>query len=139
MGGDTVALGAPIPPGRIGRFNVTAYLIEGAPTGFFEGGRDVRVRVTRSGDAASIRLAYDTAISFDSLVAAFRDSLGAPGGGGQRPGTTNVRWENRITRVWLTPTTSEFQVYLTDPRLNGTVPAEHRGTGRADTASGLPR
>ena len=53
VGGDTVALGAPIPPGRIGRFNVTAY--------------------------------------------------------------------------------------LTDPRLKGTVPAEHRRTGRADTASALPR
>lgn len=134
-GGDTVTLGEPLPDGRIERFNVTAYLLEGSPTGLFEGARDVRVRVTRDGRAADIRLSFEAAaVSLDSLVAAFRDSLGSPSRPDRHSGETNVRWENRTTRFRLRSTGSDLYAYLTDPRLNWAMPAEHPREGRADTA-----
>lgn len=94
-GGDSVALGEPLPEGRIDRFNVTAYLLKGTPAGLFEGARDVRVRVTRDGRAADICLSFEAAaVSLDSLVAVFRDSLGSPTRRTRFSGETNVRWEN---------------------------------------------
>lgn len=117
-----------------------AYLLEGTPTGLFEGARDVRVRVTRDGRATDIRVSFDAAaVSLDSLVADFRDSLGFPAPPGQHSGETNVRWENRTTSFRLRSTGSELFGYLTDPRLGWAVSAGGRREGLADTARTLPR
>lgn len=71
-------------------------------------------------------MSYDPSVSLDSLVAAFRDSLGSPTGRTSRGGETNVRWENRITRFRLRSADSELHAYLRDPRLDWVMPAEHR-------------
>lgn len=138
-GGDTISLGEPLPEGRIERFNVTAYLIEGTPTGLFDGARDVRVRVTRNGRAADIRVSYEPEASLDSLVALFSDSLGSPTGRTSRGGETNLRWESRTTSFRLRRAGAELLAYLADPRLNWTVPADRRREGPADTARDVPR
>lgn len=138
-GGDTVALGEPLPVNRIERFNVTAYLLQGTPTGLFEGASDVRVRVTLDGRAADIRVSYEAGASLDSLVAVVRDSLGFPSRRTRFSGGTNARWENRTTTFRLRSTGSELYACLRDPRLAWAVPAEYRREVRADTARDLSR
>ncbi|MDP2497279.1 MAG: hypothetical protein Q8W44_04715 [Candidatus Palauibacterales bacterium] len=76
-GGDTVHLGRLLPNELIAEAGDVSYRIAGTPTGFFAEAREIRVQLTRGGAVADVRLIYPNDMSFDSLVAAFRDTLGA--------------------------------------------------------------
>lgn len=132
-GGDTIHLGRLLPEDLIERSGEVAYRIAGAPRGIFSGARDVRAQLTRGGAVADVRFMYPGDASLDSLVAAFRDTLGEPMHRDRREGRTRVLWLTDASSVTLRRSGQETWLFLSYPGGDYGVAPEDVRKGRDDS------
>lgn len=137
-GGATIHLGRLLPRELIERPGEVAYRIAGTPMGIFSGARDVRAQLSRGGAVADVRLTYPRDAPLDSLVAAFRDTLGAPMHRDRREGRTRVLWLTDANSVTLRRSGEETWLFLSYPGADWGVAPEHVQTPRGDSTGGLP-
>ena len=136
--GDTVHVGRLLPKELIGEAGDVSYRIAGTPTGFFDGAREVRAQLTRGGAVADVRLIYPNDVSFDSLVAAFRDTLGSSDPD-QPPERARVVTVTRTTSLDMRHSDDGTWVQIGMPGTDYGVAPEHVQVRRADSTGGTQR
>lgn len=138
-GGDTVHLGRLLPSELIERPGETAYRIAGTSVGIFSGARDVRAQLTRGGAVADVRFTYPRDAPLDSLVTAFRDTLGSPMHRHQRGGQTRVLWLTDTNSLTLRRSGEETWLFLGMPGADWGVAPEHGMELCGDSTGAAPR
>jgi len=133
--GDTVHVGRLLPKELIGEAGDVSYRIAGTPTGFFEGAREIRVQLTRGGAVADVRLIYPSDASFDSLVAAYRDTL-EPSHPDQPPDRARVVTVTRTTSLEMRHSDDGTWVQIGMPGADWGVAPEHVEVRRGDSTGG---
>lgn len=137
-GGDTLRVGRLLPESFVESAGDVSYGIDGTPTGIFSGSREVRVQLTRGRAVADVRLRYPGDASLDSLVAVFRDTLGAPHSD-DRTRLTRVLWLTGTTDFSIRRSDDETWGFLGRPGIDWGLPPGHELMSLDDSTGGDPR